>query len=133
MISAVVYDRLARRLAALKLRLAELRARLAVAEARLVALVVLRRANRTSRFTARRTFLRTTAALRRMRRGPEPVAIRRAFFTVAATVPSVEPMVRATSTRVPSAALCDEAFIKSLLGLPFAVLKAAALLPKRET
>src|ERR1700685_1576089 len=127
---------LERRRAALKLRLAELRARpaarRAVAGARLAVLLALRRADATLRFTARRTFVRAVAALRRMRRGPAPVASRRAFFTVAATVPSFEPIVRATSTRGPSAALCDDAFMKRLLGLKFAALKAAALLSKRE-
>jgi hypothetical protein len=65
-------------------------------------------------FTAFRIREPAAAAFRFARRGPAPVASRRAFFTVAATVPSVDPIVRATSTNGPSA-LLDELLMSSPL------------------
>jgi hypothetical protein len=76
-----------------------------------------RRAEAILRLAALRTRDPAADAFRPMRRGPEPVASRRAFFTVAATVPSVVPIVRATSTSGPSA-LLDELLIQcSLVGI----------------
>jgi hypothetical protein len=72
----------------------------------------LRRATVKLLFTAFRTRDPAAAAFRFARRGPAPVASRRAFFTVAATVPRVDPIVRATSTNGPSA-LLDELLMKS--------------------
>jgi hypothetical protein len=74
-----------------------------------------RRASTAFRFTVRRTFARAVAALRRTFRAPVLVDNRRAFFTVAATVPSVDPIVRANSMRAPSPAPCDELFISRSL------------------
>jgi len=66
------------------------------------------------RFAALRTRDPAADAFRPTRRGAEPVASLRAFRTVAATVPSVVPIVRATSTSGPSA-LLDELLIKCSL------------------
>jgi hypothetical protein len=81
------------------------------------AVTALRLAEAIVRFAAWRTRDPAADAFRPMRRGPEPVASRRAFFTVAATVPSVVPIVRATSTSGPSA-LLDALLIQcSLVGI----------------
>jgi len=127
------YRFVALRFAAPKLRFAELRALCATNEVRVAARCTRPRIRRLAadslrfawcavrlalavfRFTVRRTFARAAAVLRRTFPEPVPVAKRRAFFTLAATVPSVDPIVRATSMRDPSPAPCDELLISHSL------------------